>query len=113
MNEYLYWWLMAAIAAALGALGRIGVFLFGPKSIDPPNDPTLRAHWHRRRKWFGLSELMAIPAIASLATLLSRDDLEQSPLTALWLTLIGFMLFMEGLQTRFKRLFGIKDEHHE
>lgn len=59
-------WLFSVLATLAVVVGKIGHKLFGI-ATDPPEDPTAFRHWRRRRMWLIYSEILAVPAFASIS----------------------------------------------
>ncbi|CAL4868212.1 hypothetical protein MMA231_02487 [Asticcacaulis sp. MM231] len=96
---YLFWTLSFFSALAV-VVGKLGMMLFALAS-DPPEDPTLAAHWRRKRLWLTYSELMALPAFATIA-ITATIYLKLEPVTsipiAMALGALGFGFLLDAVK---------------
>ncbi len=99
-------WALTGAMASIGSLCRIGVLLYGPDAPNPPDDLTLLGHWNRRRRWIVISEVFAWPSVAAASVLIYRAH---APELALAIGMSGSVLFINGVQTQLRRMFGIPD----
>lgn len=108
-RDLITWWLLSLAAAALVTAAKLGVILFG-KAADPPADPVLSEHWARRRRWIAISEVLSLPAFATLSVVLvfyRKMDPVLSVLIAMGLAAIGTILLLDGAAWLFRKRLGM------
>lgn len=84
-------WFLGLITAFFAATARLGNELFRQDTI-PPEDPIQAKHWSRRRIFWVVSELMALPFFPTFAvavTLYFKLDLLVALLICAFLGLLG------------------------
>lgn len=94
------YWTFSLFAALVIVVGKLGMMLFALSS-DPPEDPVLAAHWRRKRLWLAYSELLALPAFATIA-LTATIYLKLEPVTSIPIAMalggLGFGFLLDGLR---------------
>ena len=106
LTDGIWLWLFTLGMAGIGGICRIAVLLYGRNAPLPPPEPGLLVYWRMRRRWLVTGELMALPAIAAFAMLAYE---KYAPAIALGLGVSGSLVFLEGMQARIRRFFGVPD----
>lgn len=108
-REFMLWWLAALLASASIVGGRLGRALF-LLATDPPDDLIMAKHWERRRRWLAYSELLALPAFATISvSVVAYHQLDPiiSVLIAMFLGFVGFAMLLDGAQWLFRKRLGM------
>jgi hypothetical protein len=107
-RDFFFWWLASLFAAPRSwppswacAYGLAG---------DPPADPALAQHWHRRRRYVALGEVSALPAFATVSVVLVSYyhlDPVAAVLIAMAQGMVGFALLLDGAAWLFRKRLGL------
>lgn len=104
-------WICSFAASLTIVAGRVGLALFNLKE-DPPTDPVLLANWRRRRTYLLVSEMMAVPAFATLgvvSTVYWNLDPIASVLISMVLGALGFGFLLHAVETLVRRRLEMND----
>lgn len=99
-TEILLYWTISLFGALAVVAGKLGLKLFA-LATDPPEDPVLAAHWRRKRLWLTYSELLALPAFATIGVT-STIYLHWEPVTSVLIAMalggLGFGFLLDALK---------------
>jgi hypothetical protein len=111
-QDFLIWWAVSLLAAAMMAGGKLGMMLFRLAN-DPPADPVLAEHWKRRRRWLTYAEFSALPAFATISVAITAQQ-QLDPIFSVLISMalggIGLTLLIDGLVWKFRKRLGLPDE---
>lgn len=99
-TEIILYWTLSLFGALAVVVGKLGLKLFALAS-DPPEDPVLAAHWRRKRLWLAYSELLALPAFATISVT-AVIYLHWEPVTCILIAMglggLGFGFLLDALK---------------
>jgi hypothetical protein len=110
-RDFFFWWLASLFAAATVVAAKLGLRLYGLAG-DPPADPALAQHWHRRRRYVALGEVSALPAFATVSVVLVSYyhlDPVAAVLIAMAQGMVGFALLLDGAAWLFRKRLGLPE----
>jgi hypothetical protein len=110
-RDFFFWWLASLFAAATVVAAKLGLRLYGLAG-DPPADPALAQHWHRRRRYVAIGEVSALPAFATISVVLVsyyRLDPVVAVLIAMAQGMVGFALLLDGAAWLFRKRLGMPE----
>lgn len=110
-RDFFFWWLASLFAAATVVAAKLGLRLYGLAG-DPPADPVLAQHWHRRRRYVAIGEVSALPAFATISVVLVSFyhlDPVVAVLIAMAQGMVGFALLLDGAAWLFRKRLGMPE----
>jgi hypothetical protein len=114
-TEVVVFWITAFGASLVAFTARAAWTLFGDGS-DPPENPGLMDQWCRKRRWFILSELFALPLFTTCGVLATKQgwlDPTTAILYVMICALLGFAWFRNRVQKLADRVPGEIDKSKE
>jgi len=110
-RDFFFWWLASLFAAATVVAAKLGLRLYGLAG-DPPADPIMAKHWHRRRRYVAIGEVSALPAFATVSVVLVSFyhlDPVVAVLIAMGQGMVGFALLLDGAAWLFRKRLGLPE----
>lgn len=110
-RAFFFWWLTSLFAAGTVVAAKLGLRLYGLAG-DPPVDPVLAQHWHRRRRYVAVGEVSALPAFATISVVLVSFyhlDPVAAVLIAMAQGMVGFALLLDGAAWLFRKRLGLPE----
>jgi hypothetical protein len=108
-RDFFFWWVASLFAAGTVVAAKLGLRLYGLAG-DPPLDPALAAHWHRRRRYVAIGEVSALPAFATVSVVLV-SFYHLNPVAAVLIAMaqgmVGFALLLDGAAWLFRKRIGL------